>query len=375
MFQPVSKLIDESFKTQLSQNVLDEIEAKVEQARALFLQKAIDFDEESMRQMLLNNTLFLESKKKAQNSNNVMEQLKKLSEKNPENFLRQNNIKMNDALILADIAPKRSDMRVIPNDFARSSLFFVKKKGTPRKNMNREKLFHLSDKVEIRYTGEELRADDDELVWLNLVHYCYNAPMGEAVDVKVLDLLKDLGWKPTGENYARIRTIISRLKATDVIIKNKATYGDLEEYKKKHKKAPASLTRGISMIGEYLEYDKIDGQATRYLISIDKMLIFFFAGGLFTHLNWNEYKKLTPTGRRLTDYALSHKEPKPLSVERFLLTCGTNIQNTPVFRQNQQAKRACDELMKKGIVYSAKVEDGFILIEREVPKILEYQAK
>ena len=335
----------------------------------------VPFDREAMKAKMLEADAFIAQqdafKKKA--NDEFKNKIKKMQECTPERFLAENQIDMTKPIALSEIAPHRADVRVMPNDFARSSLFFVKKKGTPRQTMNREKLFHLSDKVEVRYTGEELRADDDELVWLSLVHYCYNAPMGDAVDIKVADLLKDLDWKPTGENYQRIRTIISRLKATDVIIKNKATFGDLEEYKKKHKKAPPSLTRGISMIEGYLEYDKVDGLPTRYLISIDKMLIFFFCGGLFTYLDWKQYKKLTPTGRRLTDYILSHKKPEPLSVEKFLRICGMDTTDVPVFRQNATAKTVCQELIKKGVVFDAKVEDGYIVIEREKPKILEHK--
>lgn len=315
---------------------------------------------------------FLFDEEKLQNAQKRFEKtLKQLQEKTPERFLSENQIDIEQSIALSEVAPCRGDIRVMPNDFARSSLFFVKKKGTPRKTMNREKLFHLSDKVEVRYTGQELRADDDELVWLSLVHYCYNAPMGEAVDVKVSDLLKDLGWSANGENYERIRTIISRLSATDIVIKNRATYGDLEDFKKKRKKAPPSLTRGISMIDGYLEYDKVDGLPTRYLISIDKMLIFFFCGGLFTYLNWEQYKKLTPTGRRLTDYALSHKEPNPIAVKTFLMMCGADTAEMPVKTQNLLARRVCSEIVKKGVVQVAKVEDGFIYIQREQPKMLD----
>lgn len=285
------------------------------------------------------------------------------NERQPFNYLKSNNINIDKPICLSDFVNVTPNFRVIPNDFARSSLFFVKKKGTPRKSMNREKIFHISDNVEVRYTGEELRADDDELVWLALVHHCIRKPLGDAVDVKVSDLLKDLGWAPKGDNYKRIRTIISRLKATDVIIKNKATYGDLTNYKKQRNKTP-SLTHGLSLISGYIEYDRIDGEPTRYLISIDKMLIFFFCGGLFTYLDWEHYKSLTPSGRRLTDYILSHKDPLPLKVESFLQMTGCDTEQIPVFRQNQQAKRVCDELMKKGIVYSAKVENGQIFVER-----------
>ena len=297
-----------------------------------------------------------------QRTQRMIEQVK---EKTPEKFLAQHGIDMDKPVSLADYVKVKENFRVMPNDFARSGLFFVKKKGTERKTFNREKLFHLSDKVQVFYTGQELRANDDELVWLSLVHSFIKPPMGDAVKVRVADLLKDLGWANNGENYDKVRTIIARLKATAVMVKNKLTYGDLTRIRPDGKREKiAAVTHAISLISDYAEYEKVNGLPTEYEISIDKRLIFFFAGGLFSYLNWGEYKKLTPTGRRLTDYVLSHKEPLPLAVQSFLLMCGSETAELPVFRQNAAAKTVCNELVKKGIVKSAYVEDGFIHIER-----------
>ena len=181
---------------------------------------------------------------------------------------------------------------------------------------------------------------------------------------------EDLGWANNGENYNKIRNIISRLQATGVLIKNKLTYGDLSKFplngqqKKKCSEKIAAVTYPIRLIADYAEYEKIDGMPTKYLISLDKRLIFLFAGGLFSYLHWEDYKKLTPTGRRLTDYILSHKEPLPLAVQSFLRMCGADTAEQPAFRQNAAAKTVCAELVKKGIVKSAEVKDGFIYIER-----------
>ena len=295
----------------------------------------------------------------------IQKTIEQAKEKTPEKFLAQHGIDMDKPVALADFVKVKDNSRVMPNDFARSGLFFVKKKGTPRQNFNRKQIAHLSDKVELYYTGQELRADDDELVWLSLVHSFLKPPIGEAVEIRVADLLKDLGWANNGENYDKIRTIISRLQATGVLIKNKLTYGDLTEIAPNGKREKiAAVNYAIRLISDYAEFEKIDGMPTKYLISLDKRLIFLFAGGLFSYLHWEDYKKLTPTGRRLTDYVLSHKEPLPLAVQSFLLMCGSDTADLPAFRQNQQAKRVCDELVKKGIVKSAEVIDGSIHIER-----------
>ena len=71
-------------------------------------------------------------------------------------------------LIFPDTIGDREDLRHIPNDYARSSIFTARNKREPRRTLMREKLFHYSEHVSILYTGIELRAEDDELVGAGL---------------------------------------------------------------------------------------------------------------------------------------------------------------------------------------------------------------
>ncbi len=299
----------------------------------------------------------------------------------PNIFLQKHGIDIKQPLSLSDVTKTKPSLRLIwrfiPNDLARSCLFFVKKKGIQRATFTRQKIFHLSNCITIYYTGQELRADDDELVWLSLVHYCFDAPVGEAVEVDIRTLLKDIGWATNGENYKRLRDIISRLKATDVCIHNRQTYGNLPKRKERR-----PVGKGVSLISNYTFYENDKTEPTKLLVEIDKDLIFLFAGELFTYLPWDEYQKLTPTSRRLCDYALSHKNPAPLSVQDFLLMCGADAANSPIKSQNVITRRACNELVKKGIVKSTEVKNGFIHIQRfeqenlsleDYPKLIENQ--
>jgi hypothetical protein len=72
----------------------------------------------------------------------------------------------------------RDDEPFIPNDYARSSLFTARNKREPRRMLLHEKLFHLHQTVSILYTGLELRAEDDEIVWMRILHYAKNVPWG-----------------------------------------------------------------------------------------------------------------------------------------------------------------------------------------------------
>ena len=74
-------------------------------------------------------------------------------------------------LIFPNTVGKREDLRHIPNDYARSSLFTARNRRTPRKLMMHEKLLHYNEFVTILYSGIELRAEDDELVWMQILGY------------------------------------------------------------------------------------------------------------------------------------------------------------------------------------------------------------
>jgi hypothetical protein len=256
-------------------------------------------------------------------------------------YLKSKNIKPDGSYQLDLIFPvaigSRPDMRHIPNDLARSALFTVKNKRVPRQNYQREKIFHYSDTVSITYTGIELRADDDELIWLQIVKYGQGIPLGEPFEFYLKDLVMDIGWLKNGRNYDRARECISRLKANELFCQNRH-YGK---------------SGAVSLILGYETYDDNDGKPVRYRVWIDKSIIVLFAGNTFTNLKWDTYRKLTPIARRLADYVASHQVPHPLSVEKFRQMCGSIDRSDRSWRQN--VKSACQELQDAGIVSQASL--------------------
>ena len=88
-----------------------------------------------------------------------------------------------------------------------------------------EKLFHYNEFVSILYTGIELRAEDDEIVWLQILNYGQTVPLGEPFEFGIKDLVRDVNWSKNGRNYDRARECISRLKANEVLALNTKAYG------------------------------------------------------------------------------------------------------------------------------------------------------
>lgn len=234
-------------------------------------------------------------------------------------------------LLLPDL---NDSQRFIPNDYARSSLFTARNKREARRVLQHEKLFHLHEGqgISLVYTGIELRAEDDELVWLQIMHYAKNVPLGEPFEFSVKDLVRDLGWAKNGRYYDKVRESISRLKANEVLVLNEKAYGK---------------SGAISLIDKYSAINDSEGKLTQYRIWIDRNLIVLFAGNTFTNHSWETYRSLSPVARRLADYIESHKQPFPLKLERFREMCGSTSKT--VYGWRRTAREACAEIEASGI--------------------------
>ena len=257
-------------------------------------------------------------------------------------YMARKGIKSSDPLQLSLHFPfvaEREDLRHIPNDYARSSLFTARNKREPRRTLTREKLFHYSESVSILYSGIELRAEDDEVVWLQILQYGANVPFGQPFDFSIKDLVRDLGWSKNGRYYEKARECISRLKANEVLALNSAAYGKSE---------------ALSLIQNYTTINDAEGKSLQYRVWIHPGLMLLFAGNTFTSHSWQQYRQLSPVARRLADYVESHKTPFPLQIENFKGMCGSADGNLTSWRQT--VKKACAELTEAGIVQRAVLE-------------------
>ncbi len=258
-------------------------------------------------------------------------------------YLNSKGIKPNTQfqldLIFPDTMGDCKNMRHIPNDYARSSIFTARNKREPRRTLMHEKLFHYNEHVSILYTGIELRAEDDEIVWLQILKYGEGVPFGEPFEFSVKDLVRDVNWAKNGRNYDRARECITRLKANEVLALNKKAYGK---------------SGAISLVQNYTAVNDAEGKPTQYRVWIDPNLIVLFAGNTFTSHSWSMYRDLSPVARRLADYIESHQHPYPLSIEKFRKMCGSGDSNARSWRQT--VRKACSELQEAKIAIVVRLD-------------------
>ena len=256
-----------------------------------------------------------------------------------EAFLRSRGIDPTKPLQL-EIWPQ--DMRAIPNDYARSAIFTVRNKKEPRVSLQGTLIFHVDKSVKVTFTGIELRADDDELVWQQIIDYAKHYTLGSPVEFNLHQLCKDLGWSINSRNYDRVRECITRLKANEIKVENERLGKGV----------------GLSLIREY-EYDD---HGSRYRVWIHPNLIMLFAGKTYTQVEWRNYRDLKPIARRLYDYLASHRQPYPLLLETFHKMCGSTCGRTK--KWSEMVREACAEIVDAGLVKKAWVNDARVFCER-----------
>lgn len=236
--------------------------------------------------------------------------------------------------------------RALPNEYARSALFTIRNRNTRRASLENMPLFQAHKNIQLSYTGVELRAEDDELVWLQIIDYAKRSALDSPIHFGVRQLCSDLGWPLNGAYYTKARACIARLKATNVTV----TYVD------------RGFGCGVSLIRDYRWDGDNERNATRYTCWIHPDLIFLFAGNTYTKVEWVVYRSLTPIARRLFDYAASHGEPWPLSLSTFHNLCASTTK-APA-KWTQLVRAACLELKAAGLLKHAIVSDGRIAFDR-----------
>ncbi|MDP5168581.1 plasmid replication initiator TrfA [Pseudomonas syringae] len=248
-------------------------------------------------------------------------------------------------LTLNDIAPWGNDLRVIPNDWARSAVFTVRNKNVKRRAYDNELVYHYNKEVEIHYTGIELRADDDELVWQQILEYSKHYAIGAHVYFTIYQLLADLGWAKNGFYYKRAVACLNRLSATTFQISSP-----------RH-----SRIKALSLIKEF-EIVPTGKRGSLCQVELSSHLVVLFANDHYSKVVWVKYRALSPTARRLFDYLVTHKAPYPLKLETFRLICGS--ESTRSKKWAEQTREACLELEQSHLVERAYVEKDVVYCVR-----------
>ena len=238
------------------------------------------------------------------------------------------------------------EARCAPNEFLRSALFNARNRNQPRRHMN-DVVLAMLGKGRISYRGEELR-QDDATVWLQLVQFATESPLGEYVEFTPNAFCKAVGWSPSGDAYAHLRKCLSRLQATSL-----AFYAERTQ-----------ITISLSMIPEFCWQDLGTGKPLRrYKVKLAKQLAELFKGHHYTYVTWAQRNRL-PEGLAtwLHGYFSSHREPFPLKIADIQRAADLTIQRPDNLRT--AIVRALTALVEVGLLESWKIADERVTVVR-----------
>jgi hypothetical protein len=193
-------------------------------------------------------------------------------------------------------------LRGIPNEIARCSLFNSRNRSLKRRYLEDEQLFVMGD-AQVNYRGEELR-QDDEIVWLQVLHLARMQPLNEWVEFVPAAFMQALGWKSQGQkNYERLRKILSRLQATSLQFSSKRHASGVS----------VSLVRRFEWRG-----------LKAWRVWIEGEMKSLFPEDYYSRVLWQQRLEL-PSGiaSKLHSYYASHRDPMGIKVKNIQQLCGS----------------------------------------------------
>jgi len=252
----------------------------------------------------------------------------------------------------------KAEARAMPNVVVRSSLFTARNAKTPRVYRRRETLVVIGP-GEIEYTGEELRQDDEDVLMclVNLARKLfgndelanpenrYRTPFNRGT------LISELGWTRNARSYQRLKNCLTRLKATELVVK--VSSADLD------------AGYSVSLLTEYGWFED------DYWVEIPA-LFFRLYGNQYTAISWEQRQQL-PAGlaRWLMGYCLSHREPLPIKMETVARGAGLKVPETSEDRKEmrRRLRNAAKALKDAGILLEAGVYNDKFVYEKMPPKL------
>jgi len=247
--------------------------------------------------------------------------------------------------------------RGLPNALARSALFTAANRSIARGQYKHHKIAALKG-IEIFYSGEELRQDDED-VFLQIVHLARQQPLGEVVEFSGYSLLKELGWPTSMASYQRLRDCINRLSTTTMTVKV-----DTPEAGRTEKGFGGSLIRKFAW-----ETDAARGSSQRWQVWLEREIIYLFDNNTFTRIDWEQRLRLPPLAKWLHQFYFTHADPFGMKVETIRGLCGSRIAVLSKFRY--KLKEALDLLVEAAFLLSYNIDSRTDLLSvKRAPKRL-----
>lgn len=247
-----------------------------------------------------------------------------------------------------------NDVRGLPNAMARSALFNVAGHRAGKRELLKQKPIEALSGIAMTYTGEELRQDDED-VFLQLLHIGRSQDLGTVVRFTGYAMIKDLGWDNSSKGYQRLIECISRLKATSLELKVADPTAE-----------DGIVGYGGGLIDKFHYRDVKSGSPMReWEILLDAKIVALFTPNSYSRLDWNTRLRLKPMAKWLHSFYHTHQNPFPMKVATFHSLMGSKAKQLRQFRAS--LKESLQELVDCGFLDSAAVDQrlDMVVVERK----------
>ena len=236
-------------------------------------------------------------------------------------------------------------LRCLPNEIVRSALFTARNRKQPRDYLKRAEIAVIGD-GRITYQGEELR-QDDETVWLQLIHMAKEHPLGQTVEFTPYSFCKAIGWPICKSSYERLRACLDRMQATSLAV-----------YSKRLKNGVA-----LSMIPVFAWQDEDKQTLKKYRVQVAPQLVELFGDVHYTQLEWKQRLAL-PDGIAtwLHGYFASHREPFPIKLDTIKRGAGMTTERPAKVRE--LIEKALTGLIEVGFLASWEIVGELVHVNR-----------
>jgi hypothetical protein len=194
----------------------------------------------------------------------------------------------------------------------------------------------------LTYSGEELRQDDQD-VFLQLVHMMRAVPIGHMIEATGYGILSALGWGSGGKDYSRLRTSIERLARTNIEIKGE----------------------DLLFIGRLLpSMTRVGSTASsRFSLWLDPNVIKLFGKDMYSMVDWEDRLSLSVLAKWLHSFYFTHREPKAYRVDTLHQLCGSKQKELRVFKQ--KLRLALEELVVIKFLVSFEIMGNLVAVQRQ----------
>ncbi len=236
-------------------------------------------------------------------------------------------------------------VRALPTSFARSALFTVGSLKHKREQC-KETTIATSAGVDMIFTGEELRQDDED-VFLQLLHLSRGQAAGAPVVFGTHAMLQELNWATNGQGYKRLKATLDRMQSGKIKL----------QAKEGRKGFVGSL---LSSWG-WTDDENTSSTRSKMFVRFEPSILELFGIQPFTQLQWAERNSLDSTmAKWLHTFLITQPVTRGIRLTELLALSGSKASTMTVFRQTLRG--ALDELKTKKCIAEWRLEKEILYV-------------